>query len=157
MKIEIKQGHEMQKGVKELFVEYGKMLSRSMDMIKYYAEVEALPGKYAPPDGILLVAECDGVPAGMIGVRRMSDKDCELKRMYMDPKCRGEGAGAALVRSAMKAARKMGYENMYVDNVGWLTAAIRMYKKLGFEEIEPYYENKDKDVVYFRRSLEDMD
>lgn len=61
------------------------------------------------------------------------------------------------MRSAMKAARKMGYENMYVDNVGWLTAAIRMYRKLGFEEIEPYYENEDKDVVYFRRSLADMD
>lgn len=157
MKVIIKKGHDMPAGVKELFTEYGKMLSKSLDMMKFTDEVKKLPGEYAPPEGALLYAECDDVPAGVAAVRRFSDEICELKRMYVNPKCRGEGAGAALVRAAIKESRELGYKTMYVDNVGGLTAALRMYDKLGFKRIELYYEGADADVVYFALDLSETE
>ena len=44
---------------------------------------------------------------------------------------------------------------MVLDTVRPLEAAVSLYRKLGFEEIEPYYGNPMNDVVYFGRELDD--
>ena len=38
---------------------------------------------------------------------------------------------------------------MVLDTVAPLEAAVHLYRKLGFEEIEPYYHNPFEDVIYF--------
>ena len=38
---------------------------------------------------------------------------------------------------------------MVLDTVTPLQAAISLYRKLGFQEIEPYYHSLFEDVAYF--------
>ena len=49
----------------------------------------------------------------------------------------------------MELARKDGYTRMVLDTVAPLKAAISLYRKLGFEQIESYYHNPFGDVIYF--------
>ena len=42
-----------------------------------------------------------------------------------------------------------GCERMVLDTVAPLEAAVALYRKLGFQEIEPHYHNPFEDVIYF--------
>src|SRR5436190_19308247 len=55
-------------------------------------ELRELPGKYAPPEGDLIVA-ClpSGEAVGCIAVRPFRDRTCEVKRLYVRPDVRGAG------------------------------------------------------------------
>jgi len=54
------------------------------------------------------------------------------------PPHRGSGLGPLLVRAANRAARELGYEEMWLDTLPTTTDAHRLYEKLGFREIPPY-------------------
>lgn len=49
----------------------------------YDEELKHLEVKYGQPEGRLYLAYCDGQLAGCIGLRRMSETDCEMKRLYV--------------------------------------------------------------------------
>jgi ribosomal protein S18 acetylase RimI-like enzyme len=44
-------------------------------------------------------------------------------------------------------------EEMVLDTIVPLKAAISLYKKHGFEECEAYYHNPMDDVIYMRKAL----
>ena len=62
------------------------------------------PAEFTPPQGLFLVAEVDGVPAGCGGWRAHADGAAELKRMYVEPGFRRQGI-AALLPSAARGCR----------------------------------------------------
>ena len=59
-------------------------------------EFAGLPGKYARPDGRLYLALVDGVPAGCVAMRRLSDTRAEMKRLFVRDSFRGLSLGRAL-------------------------------------------------------------
>ena len=69
----------------------------SLDFQGNEAEFASLPGKYAPPDGRVLLAVSFEVVVGCVAMRRVDDTICEMKRLYVCPVARGRGAGRALV------------------------------------------------------------
>ena len=44
-------------------------------------------------------------------------------------------------------------DNMVLDTIAPLQAAIHLYKKHGFTECEPYYHNPMDDVIYMSKEL----
>jgi GNAT superfamily N-acetyltransferase len=110
---------------------------------KYFAPVEAelatLPGAYAPPDGRLLLASVDGSPAGVVALRPLEEGVCEMKRMYVDPRFHGQGLGHALATRLLAEARLAGYRRMWLETGPRQHAARRLYQRLGFRPIGPYY------------------
>ena len=46
-----------------------------------------------------------------------------------------------------------GYSCMVLDTIEPLQSAIRLYKGLGFQETEPYYDNPMEDVIYMKKLL----
>lgn len=61
----------------------------------------------------------------------------ELQKLYLTDDAKGKGIGRRLLQTAEAFARKNGYERMYLETHSKLKAALRLYKRAGFLQIEP--------------------
>ena len=139
---------------RELFREYAAGLSIDMCFQNFDHELKTLPGKYAPPEGRLLLAYSDDDLAGCIALRKLDDSACEMKRLFVRPGFRGMGYGRIMVENLIEQARVIGYERMWLDSLpGKMDAAIALYRELGFREIPAYYDNPLENVVYLERLI----
>jgi ribosomal protein S18 acetylase RimI-like enzyme len=118
-----------------------------LDLVEKYfdpkaldAELASLPGKFAPPAGRLLVAYEEGIPAGTVALRDLGNQICEMKSMFVEPQFHGKGIGRALAEVLIEHARAVGYISMRLDTGPRQIAAQALYRSLGFQIIEPYYE-----------------
>jgi ribosomal protein S18 acetylase RimI-like enzyme len=144
---------------RRLFVEYAGSLGFSLCFQGFDRELEELPGEYAPPGGRLYLAVADSgqgpVTAGCVALRQMADGVCEMKRLYVCPQFRGQGAGGALVDEVIRAARELGYRRMRLDTIGpRMKEAVALYRSVGFREIAPYRENPIAGALYMELELE---
>lgn len=139
------------KRTRELFLEYEQSLPFDLSFQDFRGELAALPGRYTPPDGQLLLACLDGRPAGCVALRRIGDGTCEMKRLYVRPEFRRRGAGRALARTIIEEARRIGYKRMRLDTV--LEPAKSLYRSLGFIEIPPYQHVPVKGVTFMELVL----
>ena len=119
----------------------------------YDEELRHLEKKYGPPDGRLLLALCGGEAAGCAALRRIDESRCEMKRLYVRPAFRGLGLGRALSERIVADARALGYREMLLDTLPFLTEAIALYRSLGFEEVAQYNDSPMSDAIYLRLSL----
>ena len=90
----------------------------------------------------------------MVAYYQHSDTRCEMKRLYVRPDSRGHALGDRLIESIMDHAKASGYKEMVLDTIEPLQAAIHLYKKHGFVECEPYYQNPMDDVIYMNKELD---
>ncbi|KAF3479895.1 uncharacterized protein GIQ15_06871 [Arthroderma uncinatum] len=148
----------------------------------FSTEIASFPGKYAPPEGEILLAIDDQPNAGVDGdgevlgcicmrpliPRIFSSKDtntvsqtitssekryCEMKRLYVLPSTRGMGVGKALVMALLQVARDRGYNEMKLDTLRHMRAPIELYRSLGFTDIEKYYETPLDETVFLGLEL----
>lgn len=138
----------------ELFNEYAGSLGFSLSFQDFDQELRSLPGKYAPPEGRLLLAEVDGLGAGCVALRKIGCGVCEMKRLFVRPEFRGRGLGEALVREVIGQARGIGYCRMRLDTVASMREAAGLYQKLGFLEIDPYVFNPVEGARFMELILE---
>src|SRR5216117_3262590 len=139
--LEIADGTQRLDAVRELFGEYADSLGVDLSFQGFDEELGALPGEYAPPRGRLLLGLLDGRAAACAGLRPFGERDCELKRLYVRERARRSGLGRLLAEAAIEAARDIGYERMLLDTLPAMGAARRLYRSLGFEEVEAYRYN----------------
>ena len=125
---------------RERHAEDADLIDGYFDAAEFENELEELPGKYQPPDGDLLLATCDGEAAGCVALRRLDDRTCEMKRMFIYPRFQGRGIGRALGEAILREAGAAGYARMRLDTSVRQAEAQALYRKLGFREIEAYYE-----------------
>jgi ribosomal protein S18 acetylase RimI-like enzyme len=138
-----------------LFLEYADWLGIDLGFQDFESELKTLPGKYAPPEGELILA-CSpaGDALGCVGVRPLDGAHvCEMKRLYVCPSARGAGIGRALVEAIIEAAEALGYAEMKLDTLPWMGSAFALYKQFGFTEIAAYYDNPVPDTRYLRKRL----
>ena len=74
---------EDSEAVLAIFREYVASPSVSLDYQGHADEFASLPGKYAAPDGGLLLAWQAGTVVGCAAWRRVDAERCELKRVYV--------------------------------------------------------------------------
>lgn len=139
---------------RRLFQEYARSLGFDLCFQDFDRELAELPGEYAPPDGVLLLARVDGRVAGCVGLRRLEAEICEMKRLYVQPAFRGSGVGRALVSAVLAEARVLGYRRMRLDTVPWqMHAAVELYRTFGFRHVEPYRLNPIPGAVFMELDL----
>ena len=85
--------------------------------------------------GIILMAYWNDEIAGTVALRKMKNGDYELTKMAVDAKFRGKGIGEALIKGLVDRAREMGLKRVILYSNTVLENAIRLYRRLGFEEI----------------------
>jgi putative acetyltransferase len=148
---------------RELFVEYAGWLNVDLCFQGFDEELATLPGAYAPPAGRLLLAGAPGTAFGCIALRPLetpADRRPgaapiigEVKRLYVRPARRSGGWGYRLAAAIKDEARAIGYRELKLDTLEWMTAARSLYARLGFRECAPYYSNPLPGVVYMACAL----
>ncbi|HXY43499.1 MAG TPA: GNAT family N-acetyltransferase [Acidimicrobiales bacterium] len=134
--------------------EYVASLPFVLDFQDIEGELAALEQEYGPPGGAALLVELAGVPVGCVGIRALEPPAiAELKRMYLRPEARGRGLGRALAENALETAARLGYERVRLDTVADMVAAVELYRKLGFVEIEPYRHNPLRTARFYEAVL----
>jgi ribosomal protein S18 acetylase RimI-like enzyme len=140
--------------VRCLFGEYAASLGIDLCFQGFEEELADLPGGYAPPQGRLLLALQNGQTAGCVALRRLEPGVCEMKRLYVRPAYRIQGIGRVLVDRIVHEARQAGYRYMRLDTLPSMAAALALYRRLGFREIAPYYENPIEGAVFLELALD---
>jgi putative acetyltransferase len=139
--------------VRCLFQEYAADIRVDLCFQNFSDELASLPGKYAPPDGTLLLAQDADQFAGCVALRKLENEVCEMKRLYVRPPFRTRGVGQALAVRVIDDARRIGYRIMRLDTLAWMKPAITLYERLGFRRIAPYCYNPQSDAVYMQLAL----
>jgi ribosomal protein S18 acetylase RimI-like enzyme len=144
-------------GARELFSEYAQALGVDLCFQNFDAELANLPGEYAPPSGLLLLATVDGALAGCGAFRALADVDhidaCEMKRLYVRRAFRRFGLGRLIAQRLIDEASQAGYSTMLLDTLDDMEAARSLYETLGFVEIPPYYFNPIPGAHYLKVDL----
>ncbi|MDI9480930.1 MAG: GNAT family N-acetyltransferase [Syntrophomonadaceae bacterium] len=149
-------GENLLADVKELFTEYEQSLDIDLDFQDFAAELQALPGKYALPEGALLLAFLDGQAAGCIALRKVSEDIAEMKRLYVRKPYRGYGLGRQLAQMIIDKAKSLGYSSIRLDTVPSMQAAQHLYSSLGFYDIEPYVYNPIDGARFMELRIKDQ-
>ncbi|MCM1266325.1 MAG: GNAT family N-acetyltransferase [Bacteroidales bacterium] len=160
MDIEIISAYQHTQEIKDLFAEYTNMLIANDSSFQEYLalqhydkEIEYLEEKYGMPDGRLYLACCDGEAAGCIGLKKIDELHCEMKRLYVRPQFRGKNIGKRLVQKIITDAKQIGYSYMLLDTLPFLGEAIRLYEKFGFYTIDCYNNSPMRTSIYMRLDL----
>ncbi len=144
---------------------------------KWETLVQSLPHLHAPPGGLMLLCRMDGAPAGCVMLNRAdldgetgspagdgqpcegaSERACEMKRLFVAGKARGQGIARLLCRTLIGRARDIGYRRMVLETGVLQTEAVSLYESLGFRRRAPYHAFPDavhEQMVVMERLLAD--
>jgi GNAT superfamily N-acetyltransferase len=137
-----------------LFREYERFLGVDLCFQNFEEELATLPGRYAPPQGRLLLAQVGEQAAGCVALRPLQEAGvCEMKRLFVRSAYRGRGGGRGLATRIIHEATALDYAVMRLDTLDTLDPAMRLYSELGFRRCAPYYANPLPGVVYWERAL----
>jgi ribosomal protein S18 acetylase RimI-like enzyme len=146
--------------IKALFREYAQSLGFSLAYQDFETELADFPGKYAAPDGALLLAKAGDEAAGTVALRKLDQGICEMKRLYVKPAFRGQrmadgrSIGRALAEDIVAVGRERGYQRLRLDTIsGKMRQALTLYRSMGFVEIPPYYTSPIPDTAYLELVL----
>jgi GNAT superfamily N-acetyltransferase len=116
--------------------------------------------KIEPPNGIIYILERDGRVEGMGAIRRIDEGIGEIKRMYIRPRSQGKGFGKWIYEMLEAKARGFGLSTLRLDTAGFAEAAIHIYRKNGFTEIDGYlggeWDNRNDAegiIIYMEKKL----
>jgi ribosomal protein S18 acetylase RimI-like enzyme len=90
---------------------------------------------------MLVVVDPAGCVVGTAAVRRLELGVGELKRMWLRPSCRGHGLAPRLMDRCLDEARVLGGRVLRLDSEHRLEAAVKLYRRYGFQEIPDYNRN----------------
>lgn len=85
-----------------------------------------------------IVTDSDGQILGGCGIAEFDgfDNCAELQKLYLTDAAKGKGISKYLVQIVEDFARKAGYKKLYLETHTNLEIAIRLYERVGFQQID---------------------
>ena len=137
-----------------LFREYQSWLQIDLCFQNFEKELANLPGDYAQPEGRLLLAYEGAQLAGCVALRKIDERVCEMKRLFLREEFRGRGLGRQLIAAIIQEAKQIGYDHMRLDTLPpKMGDAIALYGYYGFREISSYYDNPVAGAIFMELDL----
>lgn len=81
--------------------------------------------------------------AGCAALRKYSETEIEVKRVFVKDSYRSRGIGGQMLGHLIKHASELDYKYMLLETGAFLAASVRLYKRYGFEKVENYGDYKD--------------
>lgn len=97
------------------------------------------------------VAERDGEIVGLV-VLRISDEGFLVDNVAVDPSHQGEGVGRALLEHAEDAARRAGFDSIYLYTHERMSENLALYSRIGYVEYDRRVHGEAR-IVYLRKEL----
>jgi GNAT superfamily N-acetyltransferase len=102
---------------------------------------KAGPAELSPPGGSFLVGYVEAEPVCCGGVKRLHERTCEIKKMYVVPSRRGQGVARALLHALEDDARRLGYDTARLDTGPKQLRARGLYESEGYAQIPDFNGN----------------
>ncbi|MGK4567293.1 GNAT family N-acetyltransferase [Flavobacterium sp. 3HN19-14] len=101
-------------------------------------QLDCMTETYSAPKSAYFIAEINSEIVGCAGIALLENSTeniCELQKMYFLERARGKGIGARMMQYCLEAAKAFGYEKCYLETMPNMSAAQKLYKKSGFENV----------------------
>jgi ribosomal protein S18 acetylase RimI-like enzyme len=128
----------------------------------YAPELADVAGR-ADRSELLVVRDADGrvvgsvalVLGGDFGNVTESDHEAAFRMLVVDPSAQGQGIGELLVTTCLDRARAAGKRRMVLSTDRRMTAAIRLYERLGFTRLpeRDWAPEPGIDLIVYARDL----
>ena len=100
-------------------------------------DLDSIEESYFSNNGFFGVLEIENVIVATVGLHKVNENTCELRKMYSLPSQRGKGLGKSIMEFALSKAKELGYSRVILETASPLKEAIGLYKKYGFKEFNP--------------------
>jgi GNAT superfamily N-acetyltransferase len=104
------------------------------------------------PRGLVILIRDRGAPVGCGAVKLLPGPIGEIKRMWVAQGVRGHGLGGRLLDELERAAAEAGKSVTRLETNAQLGAALAMYRRRGYLEVEPFNEEPFA-THWFRKDL----
>jgi GNAT superfamily N-acetyltransferase len=95
----------------------------------------------SPPGGAFVVGWRDSEPVCCGGVKRLTERTCEIKKMYVVPEARGRGVARTLLHELERTALGLGYTVARLDTGPKQLHAQALYADEGYAEVADFNGN----------------
>lgn len=120
--------------VKPLFLEYSQIKGAESCFVSFDKEIADLNEYYK--GGALLVGYEKNKPVSCVALKKINDKSCEGKRLFIKPEYRGNGYARILLHAMIEKAKALGFtEIVFTTKPSVMKTAYALYKRMGFEEL----------------------
>jgi len=114
-----------------------------------WKDIEQLPGRYAAPDGAVLLATLGDELAGCGAfAATVHSGIAEIKRVYVRNSFRRQGLARALTLALVEQARQSGYQTAAICTWPHNTLALALYQELGFVPIASFREPSKAHLIF---------
>ena len=98
----------------------------------------------------VLIAYIDGEAVGCAGLKKYSEIDVEIKRVWVEPEQRGHHIALDMMAQIEERASYDGYKRTILQTREIMEDAVELYKKLGYTKIDNYppYDKLDGAICF---------
>ena len=114
------------------------------------ADLHDIQASYFADGGAFdLLVDGSGQVVGSVGLCRVSDSTCELRKMVSGSGIARCGRGRRLLEHALARASELGFRRVVLETASVLRAAIALYERYGFQRYMPDHLASRCDAAYY--------
>lgn len=100
--------------------------------------------------GIVLIASVNDIAVGCAGLKKNSESDAEIKRVWVEPEYRRRHIAVDMMQMIEETAKKMQFKRTVLQTREAMREAISLYEKLGYYRIRNYppYDKLEGAICY---------